>query len=76
MNQNRNVYKTFSKNTTYEISRRFFGGDRVVPRGETDGRTDFTRQIFAFRNCSANAPKNEFVGVVSSGSSTKGSEKK
>jgi hypothetical protein len=34
-----------------------------------------TRLIVAFRNCNANAPKNQFVGIVS-GSSTKNSEQK
>jgi len=34
-------------------------GRRVVPCGQTDGRTDLTKLIVAFR-CCANAPKNPY----------------
>jgi len=35
-------------------------GNRVVPCGQMDGRTDMTKLIAAFRNF-ANAPKNEQI---------------
>jgi len=37
-------------------------GSRVVPCGQTDGRTDIKKLIFALRNF-GNAPKNEPVCV-------------
>jgi hypothetical protein len=51
----------FSINTQkIEFNENLSSGSRVVPYGQTDGRTDMTRLIVAFRNF-ADAPNNNRV---------------
>ena len=47
----------FEKYANIEFQENPSGGSRVVPRGGTDGQTDMTKLIVAFRNF-ANAPEN------------------
>ena len=46
------------KKLEYQISSNPSGGSRIVLCGRTDGRTDITKLIVAFRNF-VNAPKNK-----------------
>jgi hypothetical protein len=55
-NENRIFSTDFWKMFKYEISWKSVQGSRVVPCGQTDGWTDMTKTIVAFRNF-ANAPK-------------------
>ena len=48
------VFEKYSKIKFHENP---FSGSRVAPRGQTDGRTDTTKLLVAFRNF-ANEPKN------------------
>jgi hypothetical protein len=49
----------FQKKKSYiEFYKNPSSGIRVVPCGRTEGTTDITKLIVAFRNC-ANAPKND-----------------
>jgi hypothetical protein len=47
----------FEKRSNIKLLQNPFCGSRVVPCGRTDGRTDLTNLIVAFRNF-VNAPKN------------------
>ena len=48
----------FEKSSDIKFDENPSSGSRVVPCGQTDGRTDMTKLIVAFRN-SANAPNEE-----------------
>jgi urease accessory protein UreF len=49
----------FEKYTYIKFDENVSSGSRVVPCGQTDGRTDMTKLRVAFRN-SAKAPKNSY----------------
>jgi hypothetical protein len=59
----------FEKSSNIKFHKNPSSGSRVVPCGQTDGQTDVTKVIVAFRSC-ANAPKNlyfhTFLCVLSS----------
>jgi len=57
LNENSNFLEFFEKQSNIKFRENPFSGSRVVPCGQTDGPTDMTKLIAAFRN-SANAPKN------------------
>jgi hypothetical protein len=48
----------FENVSNIKFNQSAYSGSRVVPCGQTDGHTDVTKLIVAFRNF-ANAPKNE-----------------
>jgi len=51
----RQIFEKYTNIMFYENPPR---GRRIVPCGQTEGRTDMTKLIFAFRNF-ANAPEKE-----------------
>jgi len=53
----------FRKNTPITFHENPFSGSRVVPCGRTNGRTDMTELLVAFRNF-ANAPKMIFIFIL------------
>jgi len=55
----------FYKYSNVKFNEYPFSGIRFVPCGETDGRTDITELIIAFRNF-ANAPKYEWRYISTS----------
>jgi len=57
LNEILNFLGFFEKHSNIKFRENPFSGSRVVPCGQTDGPTDMTKLIAAFRNF-ANAPKN------------------
>jgi hypothetical protein len=51
------------KSTNIKFYQNPFSGIRVVPCGQTDGRTDMTKLIVTFRNF-LNAPQNTLLPTV------------
>jgi hypothetical protein len=54
----------FEKISNVRFNQNPSSGSRVVSCGRTEGQTDMTKLIVAFRNF-ANAPKNQFTAIAS-----------
>jgi hypothetical protein len=54
--------QVFEESLNIKFHQKPLSGSRVIPYRQTDGRTNMTKLIVAFRNF-ANAPKTPFIDI-------------